>query len=111
MLFYNGIAESTESGRRTAGSLLTLRRAIRRELPSKQIDGNLLLATWNIRELGNTKYGGHTPESLYYIAEIISAFDLVAVQEVRDNVAPFRRVRSLLGPWWKFLVSDVTQGT
>lgn len=110
MLFYSGIDPASESGRRIAGSLLTLRRALKKELPPKHVDRNLLLATWNIREFGGSKYGGHTTESIYYIAEIVSAFDLVAVQEVRDNVAPFHRVRALLGPWWKFLISDVTQG-
>ena len=110
MLIYNEIDATKPDGRRTAGGLLRLRRALAKELPPKHVDGNLLLATWNIREFGNTKFGGRTPESIYYIAEIISAFDLVAVQEVRADVAPFRRVRELLGPWWKFLVSDVTQG-
>lgn len=110
MLIYNEIDEAKPDGRRTAGGLLRLRNGLARTLPPRHVDSNLLLATWNIREFGNTKFGGRTAESIYYIAEIISAFDLVAVQEVRSDVAPFRRVRSLLGPWWKFLVSDVTQG-
>jgi len=110
MLIYKDIDPAKVDGRRTAGGLLRLRRALARELPPKSVDRNLLLATWNIRELGNTKFGGRLPEAIYYIAEVISAFDLVAVEEVRGDVTAFRHVMSLLGPWWKFLVSDVTQG-
>jgi hypothetical protein len=47
---------------------------------------------------------------LHYIAEIISAFDAVALQEIRDDVRGFRRVKELLGEWWEFMVTDVTQG-
>jgi len=110
MIIYKDIDPAKPDGRRTAAGLLRLRRALAKELPPKRVDGNLLLATWNVRELGNTKFGGRTRESLYYIAEIVSAFDLVAVEEVRSDVTSFKEVRALLGPWWKFLVSDVTQG-
>lgn len=40
----------------------------------------------NLRELGGTKSGGRNLEALLYLAEIISHFDLIAVQEVRDNL-------------------------
>jgi hypothetical protein len=48
----------------------------------------LLLATWNLRELGGAKSGGWEKEPLFYIAEIMSRFDMVAVQEARDNLDP-----------------------
>jgi hypothetical protein len=45
-----------------------------------------------------------------YIAEVISAFDLVAVQEVNADMDLFRRVLRLLGKSWDFIVTDVTDG-
>jgi hypothetical protein len=41
----------------------------------------LLLATWNIREFDSAKFGWRTVEPYFYIAEILSHFDLIAVQE------------------------------
>jgi endonuclease/exonuclease/phosphatase family metal-dependent hydrolase len=66
------------------------------------------LATWNIRDLGSPKFNPspRMPESLLYIAEIISAFDLVAVQEVNANMAEFLKVMRLLGPHWDFIITD-----
>jgi endonuclease/exonuclease/phosphatase family metal-dependent hydrolase len=74
------------------------------------VDPTLLLATWNIREFGGTKSGGRDIEALYYIAEIISRFDIVAVQEVRDNLDALDDLMGILGGWWRYLVSDVTLG-
>jgi len=79
-------------------------------IPEKRLTGNLILGTWNLRELGNTKYGGRMPESLYYIAEIISRFDLVAIQEVRDQLGDFNKICRILGNDWGVFTSVVTQG-
>jgi len=80
------------------------------EVPEKRVDGNLVLATWNIREFGGNKYGGRDAEPLYYIAEVVSRFDLVAVQEVRDKLDSLDRLMRILGAWWKVLFTDVTEG-
>jgi endonuclease/exonuclease/phosphatase family metal-dependent hydrolase len=111
MPFYKKIDNRTMEGRRTAESLLRLKTELDIAIPSKTADPTLLLATWNIREFGGTKSGGRDTESLYYIAEIISRFDLVAVQEVRDNLDVLDELIYILGSWWKYLVSDVTFGT
>jgi len=80
-------------------------------VPARTLDKSLLIATWNIRELGaNKSYGPRLPESLHYIAEIISAFDLVAIQEVRSQVDDFKRLMEILGEHWGFLLTDVTLG-
>jgi hypothetical protein len=47
---------------------------------------------------------------LFYIAEIISSFDLVAVQEVNENLEALKEVMKILGNWWKFITTDVTEG-
>ena len=110
MVFYDRIESETEEGRRTAERLLRLREALQREIPERDIAGTLLLATWNIREFDSPTYGDRKDEPLYYIAEIIDHFDLVAVQEVRDNLGALERLMDLLGSWWKYLLTDVTEG-
>ncbi|MEO6683986.1 MAG: endonuclease/exonuclease/phosphatase family protein, partial [Ginsengibacter sp.] len=69
-----------------------------------------LIATWNIREFGTSKYGGRRSESYYYIAEIIARFDIVAVQEVRKNLAALKKLMSILGSHYEYLFTDVTEG-
>lgn len=87
-----------------------LRLALSDKIPEKKLSGNLILGTWNIREFGGTKYGGRMTESLYYIAEIISRFDLIAIQEVRDNLQDLNSVCRILGSDWGIFTSVVTQG-
>ena len=108
---YKSIDSNSTAGRRSAENLLKLKFELDNAIPAKTVESTLLLATWNIREFGGTKSGGREPEPLYYIAEIISRFDIVAVQEVRDNLDALDELMSILGPWWKYLVSDVTFGT
>jgi len=129
MPFYKMIDASSVHGQRTIEGLQRLRAALRAPEPArsvgdmalqapekavappmKTLDRSLIIASWNIRELGGIKYGGRDLEALLYMAEIISHFDLVAVQEVRDDLDALERLMSILGPWWKFLVSDVTYG-
>lgn len=91
-------------------NILALRKSLNDEIPEKKLRGNLVLGTWNIREFGNTKYGGRMIESLYYIAEIISRFDLIAIQEVRTDMAEFNQMLNILGNDYGVHVSIVTQG-
>ncbi len=101
-----------ETLKRTVKGILTLRRELRRQgVPSRNLAQTLLLATWNIREFGaNAKFGPRTIESYQYIAEIVSHFDLVAIQEVNSNLGDLKILMSLLGDWWDYLVTDVTDG-
>ncbi len=107
---YKNIDSTTVEGRRTAERLLTLKLELDKVIPSKTVDPTLLLATWNLREFGGTKSGGREDEPLFYIAEIMSRFDIIAVQEVRDNLDALDKLMENLGGWWKYLVSDVTLG-
>src|SRR5262245_18538373 len=69
------------------------------------------MATWNVRELGaDKKFGTRLDESLLYIAEIVSHFDLIAMQEVNENLSNLQELVKLLGNWWDYLVTDVTLG-
>ncbi|MFN8333489.1 MAG: endonuclease/exonuclease/phosphatase family protein [Cyclobacteriaceae bacterium] len=95
-------------------NLLDLKKGIRAEgIPLKTVSDTLLLATWNLREFDSNgkKLGPRLDESFYYIAEVISSFDLVALQEIRNDIRPLKRILSILGPGRDFLVTDVTEGT
>jgi len=107
---YKNIDSSTVEGRRTAERLLALKFELDKTIPAKTVDPTLLLATWNLREFGGNKSGGREDEPLLYIAEIMSRFDIIAVQEVRDDLDCLDKLMSMLGSWWKYLVSDVTLG-
>lgn len=107
---YKDIDSNTPSGKYTIERLLALREQLQNEIPQKTIDDTLLLASWNIREFDSSSYGERIPESFNYIAEIISRFDLVAVQEVRKDLKAWRRLLNILGERWKYIVTDVTDG-
>ncbi len=100
----------TTTDQRTATGLLRLREKLAEQVPKRTINETLLLATWNIRDFDNAKYGFRSDESMYYIAEIISHFDLVAVQEVNADLKALDRLTAILGDWWKVLITDVTAG-
>jgi hypothetical protein len=70
-------------------------------------DYHLLIASWNIQHFGSTE---RYDESYWYIAEVLSRFDLIAIQGVKQSLRDLEIVASLLGPWWKYIVSDVTTG-
>lgn len=65
--------------------------------------GKLRIATWNIRELGRRP---RRPESLLYIAEILSRFDLVSIVELRENLAELEVSLGHLGPDWRALFTS-----
>ena len=113
MAFYYGLKREPKAIRkRAAEGIERLRKTLTEEgVPPRTVEETLLLATWNIREFDSGKYGERTTESFYYIAEIVSHFDLVAVQEVREDLRALDRLQSILGGWWKYIVTDVTEGT
>ncbi|MGH6942782.1 MAG: endonuclease/exonuclease/phosphatase family protein [Geminicoccaceae bacterium] len=98
---------------RTLDRLLALRAQLRAELLGHKTPDSLLLATWNIRDFDSNKFrhGPRLAESFHYIAEIIAAFDLVAVQEVNRDLSALERVMSLLGPDWSYIATDTTEGS
>jgi endonuclease/exonuclease/phosphatase family metal-dependent hydrolase len=100
--------------RRVAANLKKLKAALKQHFADSgtQINqpGSLKLATWNLREFGSGKLGGRGFEELYYIAEIISHFELVALQEIRTDLNEFYSLRRILGSDWTFLATDVTDG-
>jgi len=84
-------------------------RDYRKHKPGRQIPakgkGRLLLATWNIANLGvqdrlDTDYA--------LIAEVVSWFDLVAVQEVNDDLRGIEAIHSHLPSRYELLFSDAS---
>lgn len=114
MLYYAGIRkiENDDARVRAVGGLQRLRASLESDtgIPTRTATDTLLVATWNIREFDSRKYGGRSEEAFLYIAEIISRFDLIAIQEVRDSLYALQRLQQLLGDWWSYLVTDVTLG-
>ena len=96
---------------RCAERLLAMRKDLE-PLRQRRRDGTLLLATWNIRDFDSNKFkfGPRLAETFFYIAEIISCFDLVAVQEVNQDLSALERVMRLLGRRWDYIATDTTEG-
>ncbi|MEE2879307.1 MAG: endonuclease/exonuclease/phosphatase family protein [Pseudomonadota bacterium] len=82
-------------------------------IPSRTRHSSLIIGTWNLRDFDNNKYrhGPRRRESLFYIAEIISGFDVCALQEINEDLTPLRKIMELLGPHWDFMATDVTVGS
>lgn len=99
------------AGRRVARGLLRLRQSLDAQIPVRTRESTLLLGTWNIREFDSTKYGRRLDDAYFYMAEVVSRFDMVAIQEVRSSLDALDRLQKTLGSWWKYLVTDVTEGT
>ncbi|MCU0906091.1 MAG: endonuclease/exonuclease/phosphatase family protein [Rhodobacteraceae bacterium] len=87
-------------------SILTVRRNI---LPAQMIrraEGNVIFGSWNLKEFGS--YTQRRPEAFFILAEVIAAFDLLAIQEIRSDLTDLTILMRLLGPQWKYLLTDVT---
>jgi len=80
------------------------------KFPEKKSSETLILGTWNIRNFDDNRfnYGPRTDESMYYIAEIISRFDIIAVQEICDDLEPLKKLVNHLGNNYDYIVTDVT---
>lgn len=74
-----------------------------RNIPAVGQAGKLLLATWNIANLGVHKR--RLPD-IKVIAEMLSWFELVAIQEVADNLDDFDRVLEELPAHFDWFFND-----
>lgn len=93
---------------RTIDGITRLKQALENHLPNRKHDQNLLISSWNIKEFGHTKQ--RLPEAYFYIAEIISHFDLVVIQEVKSTLKDLSIIMRLLGSDWEYLINDITDG-
>jgi endonuclease/exonuclease/phosphatase family metal-dependent hydrolase len=96
---------------RAAKGLDRLRRDLIDRIPPRRYEANLLIATWTLRQFGKlANIPVNHKESLVYMAQVISSFDLVALQEVDRNLSRLRDLLYLLGPDWNVLVSETAPG-
>src|SRR4030043_342708 len=111
MPFYRNLnPKENDDDKRTIERLLLLREQLE-EIPERTQKETMLLATWNIRDFDTADYGKRLDESIYYIAEIIDRFDLVAVQEVNNDLTGLNRLMNVLGGYWEAIFTDTTLGT
>jgi len=73
-----------------------------RAIPSKS-SNHLLIATWNIANLG---LQDRNDNDYQIIAEMISWFDIIALQEVNDNLIGLRSIMQNLPSSFKVIFSD-----
>jgi endonuclease/exonuclease/phosphatase family metal-dependent hydrolase len=76
-----------------------------RGIPKRTPD-HLLLATWNIANLGVQKRDD--PQDYTLLAEIASWFDIVAIQEVNDNLTGLRALMAKLPGHYQTLFSEAS---
>lgn len=72
----------------------------------KRRRNSVLICTFNIRELGAVK--NRSPQSWQFLVQIIRRFDLIAIQEVLDDLSGLEHLLDLLGKDYGMVVSDVT---
>jgi hypothetical protein len=110
MPFYRDLnPKKNDDDKRTIERLLLLREQLK-EIPERTQKETLLLATWNIRDFDSADYGRRLDESIYYMAEIIDRFDLVAVQEVNKDLTGLNRLMNILGGYWDAIFTDIPLG-
>lgn len=89
--------------------------------PKRVVDRNLLIATWNACHFNSLTKKWSLPKKtrvspkrdyrcLWAMTEVISRFDVVALQEVGGDLRALRYAMKVLGPNWSFLMTDVAAG-
>ena len=72
-------------------------------LPRARRDHSILLATWNVRELGRRR---RRDDSIAMIARVLERFSLVSLVELRRDTGDLERILAHLGPAWRALYSE-----
>ncbi len=101
--------------------MAALRSALDDTVPRKRpLARNLLVGTWNLKNFGSLTEQwlagpSDTPKrdyrGLWAVAEIVSRFDVVALQEVCGDLRALRTLMKTLGPRWRFLMTDTNRGS
>lgn len=75
-----------------------------RAIPPRQV-GHFLLASWNIANFGDGEQI-RTEGDIKVLAAVMSWFDVIAVQEVKENLADLNRVVAAMPPGYDAVFSD-----
>lgn len=76
-----------------------------RSIPPRDTE-HLLVATWNIANLGDPAQQ-RSPQDLAILAALVSWFDLVAIQESKRDLGDLRRLLECLPASWRAVFTDV----
>lgn len=74
-------------------------------LPQRR-DDSVVIGSFNIRKLGVKS--NRTDESWEFLKRTLKRFDLIAIQEIMDNLSGLEHLQTLLGNDYGMVVSDVT---
>ena len=74
-----------------------------RNIPDKGQQGSALIASWNVANLGVHK---RRPSDFRVIAEILSWFEIVALQEIADNLDDFLAITRELPAHFAWIFND-----
>ena len=101
------MAKSFSAAQWTKIEALTKLRGAAFGLPARRAD-SVVLASFNIRKIGQIK--NKSPGAWAFLKRFCERCDLIAVQEVQDNLEALIHLKGLLGKKYGMAVSDVTGG-
>lgn len=113
MPYYHGLRKLNKKHRtRTINGLKRIRAQMDALMPRKTRNATIVLGTWNIRNFDDNRFGSgpRTAEDIYYLAEIIDRFDIIAVQEICDDLGSLKYLMRILGGSYSYITTDVTEG-
>ncbi len=91
---------------RTLEGLSRLRPALVNEVP-RRLGNNLLVANWCLNRFGRPAPSG---EALFYMAQILSTFDVISLQEIDRRLESLHALLEIMGPEWDYFITDITEG-
>ena len=101
------MAESFSQDEWSRANVLLDQRAADFGLPERRAD-SVVLASFNIRKLGKVK--NKSPGAWTFLARFCQRCDLIAIQEVQDDLEALNHLHGLLGPQYGMAASDITGG-
>lgn len=72
----------------------------------KRVYGSVLIGSFNIRKLGSDR--SRNERTWQFLTHICRQYDLLAVQEIMDDLSGIKELMKRLGPEFGFIVSDKT---
>lgn len=72
----------------------------------ERIYGSAVIGSFNIRKLGNVRK--RNANTWAFLANICQQYDLIAIQEIMDDLTGLHKIMELLGPEFGMIVSDRT---
>ncbi len=94
---------------RALGGLKRLREALVLQIPRRRLERNLLMASWCLRKPHGNEVR-RLDESPFYMAQVLSSFDVISLQEIDRRMNMISRVIDILGPEWRYFITDVNEG-